>query len=301
MPKSWKTVPSCRIILCLLPALFAICAQRQLGAQTPNSAPAPASSSAGFAAIDSIMQDAVANGRIPGGVVLIGHNGAVVYRKAFGWRSLEPARERMTVNTIFDLASLTKCIATTTAMMQLVEQGRVRLDDPVSTYLPEFAQNGKGDITVRELMTHFSGLSPDLDLKQPWEGRAAAFHMAMEQKPFIPPGTHFVYSDINFETIGFLVEKVSGMPLNEYTSKHVFEPLGMHDTRFLPPASWLPRVAPTQYDEHGKMLRGVVHDPTARRMGGVAGHAGLFSTADDLAIFAQELLSGSKILSRLND
>ena len=136
MSKSWKIFPSCRKILCLLPMLIAFCDQRQLDAQTPSAADTHASSQPGFAAIDSIMQDAVANGRIPGGVVLIGHNGEVVYRKAFGWRSLEPARERMTVDTIFDLASLTKCIATTTAMMQLVEQGRVRLDDPVSAYLP---------------------------------------------------------------------------------------------------------------------------------------------------------------------
>ena len=252
-----------------------------------------------FATIDAIMQEAVAKGNMPGGVVLIGHNGTVVYRKAFGMRSLEPTREPMTVNTIFDLASLTKCIATTTAVMQLIEEGRVRLNDPVAAYLPEFAQNGKGQITVRELMTHFSGLHPDLDLKEPWEGRATAFNMAMQVKPDYTPGTRFLYSDINFETLGFLVEKVSGMPLNEYAHTKIFAPLGMTDTTFLPPSSWTARIAPTQYDEQGKMLRGVVHDPTARRMGGVAGHAGLFSTADDLARFAQALLHGDKILSRL--
>jgi uncharacterized protein YbbC (DUF1343 family) len=245
------------------------------------------------------MEDAVAKGDMPGGVVLIGHNGRVVYRKAFGWRSLEPTREAMTVDTIFDLASLTKCIATTTSMMQLIEEGRVRLNDPVAAYLPEFAQNGKADITVRELMTHFSGLPPDVDLKSPWQSRGTAFAMAMQEKPIYPPGTRFLYSDINFETLGFLVEKVTGMTLDQYASTHIFVPLGMKDTRFLPPADWIPRIAPTQYDENGKMLRGVVHDPTARRMGGVAGHAGLFSTADDLAIFAQELLSGHRILSRL--
>jgi uncharacterized protein YbbC (DUF1343 family) len=249
--------------------------------------------------IDAIMQDAVAKGDMPGGVVLVGHNGRVVYRKAFGSRSLEPTREAMTVNTIFDLASLTKCIATTTAVMQLVEEGRVRLNDPVAAYLPEFAQNGKANITVRELMTHFSGLPPDLDLKSPWHGRDAAFAMAMQETPLYPPGTRFLYSDINFETLGFLVEKVTGMTLNGYASAHIFTPLGMKDTRFLPPAEWIPRIAPTQYDEQGNMLRGVVHDPTARRMDGVAGHAGLFSTADDLAKFAQELLSGHRILNRL--
>ena len=169
----------------------------------------------------------------------------------------------------------------------------------MAAYLPEFAQNGKAQITVRELLTHFSGLPPDLDLKEPWKGRDTAFNMAMQAQPRYPPGTRFLYSDINFEVLGFLVEKVSGMSLNEYTSAHVFAPLGMTETTYLPPASWIPRIAPTQYDENGKMLRGVVHDPTARRMGGVAGHAGLFSTADDLAKFAQELLSDSpKILTR---
>ena len=245
------------------------------------------------------MNRAVAEGDIPGGVVLIGHNGSVVYRKAFGWRSLEPTRERMTTETIFDLASLTKCIATTTAMMQLIEDGRVRLNDPVAKYLKDFAQNGKQDITIRELMTHYSGLPPDLDLSHPWEGRATAYRMAMEVRPEYPPGSRFVYSDINFETLGFLVEQVTGESLNDYAAQHIFTPLAMKDTRFLPPKDWTPRIAPTQYDEHGVMLRGVVHDPTARRMGGVAGHAGLFSTADDLARFAQALLNGTSVVRPL--
>lgn len=251
------------------------------------------------ALLDPLMEKAVADQQIPGGVLLVGHNGRVVYRKAFGWRSLEPTRERMSVDTIFDLASLTKCIATTTSVMKLVQEGRVRLNDPVAAYLPEFAQNGKRDITVRELMTHYSGLAPDLDLKTPWQGRATAYTMAMQQTPVNPPGSRFVYSDINFETLGFLVESVTGVALNDYAAQNIFAPLGMGHTRFLPPAEWRPRIAPTEYDEHGVMLRGVVHDPTARRMGGVAGHAGLFSTADDLSIFAEEMLHGSRILNRL--
>jgi uncharacterized protein YbbC (DUF1343 family)/CubicO group peptidase (beta-lactamase class C family) len=248
--------------------------------------------------INFILQQAVDDGTIPGAVVLVGHGGHVVYRKAFGMRSLEPEREPMTASTIFDLASLTKCIATTTSVMQLIEAGKVRLNDPVARYLPAFAQNGKQDITVRELFTHYSGLRPDLDLSQPWRGRDAAFRMAMEEKPAQPPGAHFVYSDINFETLGFLVEKVSGVALNDYAETHIFSPLGMADTRFLPPDAWRARIAPTQYDEQDHMLRGVVHDPTARRMGGVAGHAGLFSTADDLAIFAEDMLSGFHLLTR---
>lgn len=283
-----------RTLICA--ALCAFVASQAFGAERAHSA---RKNSARLAAIlDPVMEKAVADGNMPGGVLLVGHNGRVVYRKAFGMRSLEPAREAMTVDTIFDLASLTKCVATTMSMMKLIEDGRVRLNDPVAAYLPEFGQNGKQDITVRELMTHYSGLAPDLDLSKPWTGRDTAFTMAMQQKPNHPPGTGFVYSDINFETLGFLVEKVSGMPLNEFAAKYVFEPLGMKHTRFLPPEEWKPRIAPTQYDEQGRMLRGTVHDPTARRMGGVAGHAGLFSTADDLAIFAQNLLSGEKVLTR---
>lgn len=295
MGSSLLSLPFRRGILPLVTAFLVTSGVAGFG-ESAQKAPAP---DANFSAVGAIMQQAVDEGRIPGGVVLIGHNGRVVYRQAFGWRSLEPAREPMTVDTIFDMASLTKCIATTTAMMQLVQRGQVRIDDPVAAYLPDFAQNGKADITVRELMTHYSGLAPDLDLSQPWSGRATAYMMAMQQKPVNPPGVRFVYSDINFETLGFLVEKVTGKTLDEYSRTRIFMPLGMRDTRFLPPEAWKSRIAPTQYDENGKMLRGVVHDPTARRMGGVAGHAGLFSTADDLAKFAQELLTGQTILSRI--
>jgi len=255
---------------------------------------------ANFNNIDEIMNAAIARGDIPGGVVLIGHNGKVVYRKAFGWRSLEPDKEAATVDTIYDLASLTKCIATTTSVMKLVQEGKIRINDPVSNYLPEFSQNGKRDITVRELLTHYSGLPEDLDLKTTWKGRDAAYRMAMDEKPIFTPGSRFLYSDINFETLGFLVEKVSGMSLDAYSTKYVFEPLGMKDTRFVPPAAWIPRIAPTQFDEKNRMLRGTVHDPTARRMGGVAGHAGLFSTADDLSIFAEDMLSGFHVLTPLS-
>jgi uncharacterized protein YbbC (DUF1343 family)/CubicO group peptidase (beta-lactamase class C family) len=248
------------------------------------------------ALLDPIMQKAVAEANIPGGVLVVGHNGRVVYRRAFGSRSLEPVREPMSVDTIFDLASLTKCVATTTSIMKLLQEGRLRLNDPVATYLPEFAQNGKQDITIRELLTHYSGLAPDLDLQAPWAGRDTAFAMAMAQKPVDPPGARFVYSDINFEVLGFVVEKISGEALADFAARNIFIPLGMEHTRFLPPEGWRSRIAPTEYDEHHQMLRGIVHDPTARRMGGVAGHAGLFSTADDLSLFAQNLLSGSGVL-----
>jgi uncharacterized protein YbbC (DUF1343 family) len=256
------------------------------------------SKDADFKTVDAIVGKAVAEGNIPGAVLLIGHDGKVVHRKAFGERSLEPVREPMTVDTVFDLASLTKCIATATSVMKLVETGRIRLSDSVATYLPEFAQNGKKDITIRDLLTHYSGLPPDLDLKSSWAGRDAAYQMAMRERPANLPGSQFVYSDINFEVLGFLVEKLTGQPLNEFAAANIFAPLGMKNTRFLPPKDWTSRIAPTEFDEQGRMLRGTVHDPTARRMGGVAGHAGLFSTADDLALFAEDFLSGFTVLSR---
>lgn len=256
------------------------------GANTPN-----------LAVLDAIVLDAIHDHQIPGAVLLVGHNGQVIYRKAFGNRSLEPRREAMTADTIFDIASLTKVVATTTAVMQLVQKGEVRVNDPVAKYIPEFAENGKDDITVRNLLTHFSGLREDFDLDPPWQGKDAGLRLAFAEKPVYPPGSRFLYSDTNFITLGALVERVTGSTLDDYCAKKIFAPLQMTHTRFLPPAAWRPKIAPTEYDEQSKMLRGIVHDPRARRMGGVAGHAGVFSTADDLSKFAQALLKGSPILA----
>jgi uncharacterized protein YbbC (DUF1343 family)/CubicO group peptidase (beta-lactamase class C family) len=253
--------------------------------------------------VDAIVEDAIRDHKIPGAVLLVGHGGKVVYRKAYGSRALEPRREAMTADTIFDLASLTKVVATTTCVMQLFEQGKIRLNDPVAKYLPEFAQNGKEDITVRQLLVHYSGLTEDLDLKDKdspnkWEGKDTAYRMAFAEKPVFPAGSRFLYSDINFITLGALVERVSGETLDAYAARNVFQPLGMAHTRYLPPKAWKAKTAPTEYDDNHVMLRGVVHDPTAQRMGGVAGHAGVFSTADDLAKFAQALLNGGgKVLA----
>jgi uncharacterized protein YbbC (DUF1343 family)/CubicO group peptidase (beta-lactamase class C family) len=274
-----------RVVCALVGVLTLVCVQ--VRAEAKHSA-----SFSYLGRVDSIIEQAVTDGNIPGAVLVVGHDGAVVYRKAYGSRALEPKREAMTLDTVFDLASLTKVIATTTAMMQLVEQGKVRMNDPVAKYLPEFAQNGKEDITLRQLMTHYSGLAPDLDLTTPWEGKNTGYQLAFVEPPETTPGSGFVYSDINFITLGALVERVSGETLDAYTAQHIFAPLKMTRTRFVPPASWRAKIAPTQYDEKEHMLRGEVHDPTARRMGGVAGHAGLFSTGDDLAKFAQALLDG---------
>ncbi|HEV2697825.1 MAG TPA: exo-beta-N-acetylmuramidase NamZ domain-containing protein [Terriglobales bacterium] len=250
------------------------------------------SPAATLASLDSVIEASIQNHEIPGAVLLVGHSGRVIYRKAFGQRSLEPTRSAMTVDTIFDIASLTKVVATNTAIMQLLDQGKVRLNDPVVKYLPEFAQNGKADITVRDLLTHYSGLEPDFELNPPWTGRDAGYGLALSSTPIAPPETRFIYSDTNFIVLGIIVERVSGLSLDSYCAQNVLTPLGMTHTRFRPPPEWLSQIAPTEYDEHGQMLHGVVHDPRARRMGGVAGHAGLFSTADDLAKFAQSLLDG---------
>jgi uncharacterized protein YbbC (DUF1343 family)/CubicO group peptidase (beta-lactamase class C family) len=262
---------------------------------------APSSNDERLKVIDSVIEQAIKDGQIPGAVVAVGHNNAVVYRKAFGSRALQPNQEPMMVGTVFDIASLTKVVATTTAFMQLFEKGKVRLSDPVAKYIPEFAENGKEDITVRQLLTHYSGLAPDLDLKSSWEGKPSAYTMAFSAAPQQPPGSGFLYSDVNFIVLGALVERISGKPLDQYTRENIFDPLKMTHTRYLPPPEWRANIAPTQYDDKNIMLRGVVHDPSARRMGGVAGHAGLFSTADDLAIFAQTMLSGGGgILSPLS-
>ena len=266
----------------------------------PSAYAAAAESSDRLSVLDSIVEDAIRNGEVPGAVVLIGHDGQVVYRKAFGNRSLEPRREAMTVDTVFDIASLTKVVATTTAIMQLMEKGQIRANDPVAKYIPEFAQNRKEDITVRELLTHFSGLPEDLDLSHPWQGRETALQMAYALQPIYPPGSRFLYSDVNFIVLGALVERITGTSLDQYCQQNIFAPLEMSHTRFLPPSSWLSEIAPTQFDEDNRMLRGVVHDPTARRMGGVAGHAGVFSTADDLSKFAQFILNGGTVLSPLS-
>ncbi|MGA7873313.1 MAG: serine hydrolase [Candidatus Binatus sp.] len=243
--------------------------------------------------IDTIVQSEIDSGRTHGAVVEIGQGNQVLYRRAFGNRELEPRPVAMTPDTIFDLASLTKPVATAVAIMQLTERGRIDLDMPVATYWPAFARNGKEGVTIRQLMTHYSGLAADLDLSRKWTGYATAMKMIEDARPIHPPGTHYEYSDINFEALGEVVRRVAKLPLDEYCRINIFKPLGMADTGFNPPARELNRIAPTEFID-GKLRVGTVNDPTAARMGGVAGHAGLFSTADDLAIFARMLVDGRR-------
>ncbi len=254
-----------------------------------------------FTAVGEIVNQEVAAGHVPGAVVLIGQHGRVVYRAAFGASSLVPHATPMQPDAIFDLASLTKVIATTTAVMQLVETGHIGLDRPASVYWPGFVGAGKDGITVRQLLTHTSGLRPDLDLTGGWSGEAATLTRVLAEHLTRPPGSQFIYSDINFIVLGEVVRLVSGEPLDVYTNRHIFATLRMTDTAFNPALADRIRIVPT--DRQAGVLRwGAVQDPTAYRMGGVAGHAGLFSTADDLAKFAQMLLGcrpddGAHVLS----
>jgi uncharacterized protein YbbC (DUF1343 family)/CubicO group peptidase (beta-lactamase class C family) len=244
----------------------------------------------GSAGLDREIEQAIAEKQFPGAVLVVVQDAKVLHRKAYGQRALEPAREGMTLDTIFDAASLTKVVATTPAIMKLVEQGKVRIAEPVTTYLPEF-QGGKSDITVRDLMTHFSGLRPDLDLTPVWSGYETGIKKALIDKPTAPPGQRFVYSDINFELLGEIVRRVSGQGLDQFAREQIYRPLGMNETTFQPAASLVSRIAPTEFDPASKqVLRGVVHDPTARYMGGIAGHAGLFTTAENLMRYAEMFL-----------
>jgi CubicO group peptidase (beta-lactamase class C family) len=312
----------------------------------PDAAPA-----ADFALVSKLMNAAIAAGTAPGGVVEIGHAGKVVFHQAYGARkragepgldgSPAPA-EAMTEDTIFDIASLTKCLATATAVMQLYEQGKVAFDDPVQKYLPDFNTGNdpaRANVTVRMLLTHTSGEPEDVNLGDPWgldgADKPEGIHRALTTPLESPPGEVFNYADINFILLGALLEKVTGEPEDVYVERNVFAPLGMTETHYLPPdkacgphvtrgaaIAWAPapiggmpgacpdgtwstslfsRIAPTTRDDESRgdpgknpdfdfLLRGVVFDPTTRRMGGVAGHAGVFSTAHDLGLYAQALL-----------
>jgi SSS family transporter len=301
-----------------------------------------------FSPISTAINTAIAQKKLPGAIVLIGHNGRIAFEQAYGLRKLagEPGldgkpspAEPMTEDTIFDMASLTKCLATATAIMQLYEAHKLAFDDPVAKYLPEFAPlnapAGKQNVTIRELLTHYSGLPPDIDLKDPWglaaPDKAEGIRRALSSPLTTTPGTHFEYSDVNYIVLGALVEKLSGERLDDYAAGHIFEPLKMRQTTFHSFDSacgpkraigssialaavdrhglyscigrWstetIDHTAPTEHDAEGTpatnpnfdhLLRGTVHDPSTRRMGGVAGHAGVFSTAADLSLFAQALL-----------
>ncbi len=263
-----------------------------------------------LAQIDSVVEQEIAQHHLPGAVVLVARKGSVAWRKAYGSRAVDPAPEPMTTNTIFDLASLTKIVATATSIMILVERGKVRLADPLSDYIPEIKGEGRERITIELLLTHRAGYAPDFDLKDRWAGYDEAIKRLVREPLRNPPGAKFVYSDIGYIALGEVVHRASGLTLDEFARRNIFAPLGMRDTGFRPNSNHRARIAPTEKrrgqlgylgdkpqlseTDADKWLRGEVHDPTAYRMNGIAGHAGLFSTADDLAVYCQMILNGGQ-------
>jgi CubicO group peptidase (beta-lactamase class C family) len=268
-------------------AIAPLCLVLVHGCKTPTPAPVAKFRQEKLRAIDETIETAIAERKCPGAVVWLERDGAA-YHKAFGNRALSPIEEAMTEETIFDAASLTKVIATTPSVMLLVERGQIDLDAPVAKYIPEFAKEDKEAITVRHLMTHTSGLRAGLGTFE--GGTETAILLACREKVANPIGTQFLYSDINFILLGEIVHRVSGKPINRFAADEVFGPLKMKNTGYVPLTEWRERIAPTERDGTN-MLRGVVHDPTARRMDRVAGHAGAFTTATDLARFARMMLN----------
>jgi uncharacterized protein YbbC (DUF1343 family)/CubicO group peptidase (beta-lactamase class C family) len=269
--------------------------------------------------IDALIEKDIADKKLPGAVVLVGHKGKIVFRKAYGNRSLVPTVEKMTVDTIFDLASLTKPIATATSIMILVEQGKLRLSDTIGMYIPDIDDPQAKRVTIQQLLTHTSGYAPDFDLKEKWTGRDGMLAALKKEKLRNPPGTKFVYSDIGFIVLGEIVERVGGKDIADFSAKNIYEQLNPYpENRTKFNCSWMTTrcvfsvlTAPTENvkgqqsylgskfegeERDGSLiLRGQVHDPTSFRMGGVAGHAGLFSTAADLARYCQMLLNGGVV------
>ncbi|HEU4713735.1 MAG TPA: exo-beta-N-acetylmuramidase NamZ domain-containing protein [Pyrinomonadaceae bacterium] len=280
-------------------------------AQLPMAKPESVSVSATrLAEMDAVIAAEIDNRRLPGAVVFVGRKGRIVWHKSYGARAVEPARETMTADTVFDVASLTKVVATATSIMILVERGKVRLNDPISLHLPDLKGEGRERVTIEQLLTHVSGYAPDFDLRERWTGHDEAMKRLVAEPLRNPAGTRFTYSDIGFIALGEIVARVSGMPLDQFAKKNIFDPLHMRDTGFRPPTNLQTRIAPTEKrrgqlsylgdtpanigSEGDVWLRGQVHDPTSYRMNGVAGHAGLFSTANDLSIYCQMIVNGGE-------
>ncbi len=288
--------------------ICAACFALPVAAQTVGMNPAK------LARIDELVNKDIADKKMPGAVVVVGHRGRIVFRKAYGNRSLAPAVEKMTLDTIFDVASLTKPIATATSIMILVEQGKLRLNDSVGKFIPEILDENAKRITIQQLLTHTSGYAPDFDLKEKWAGREGMLQALFKERLRSAPGTRFVYSDIGFIVLGEIIERISGEPEDIFIIRSILAPLNLNFSGFIRfPRPLTKRylvgpIAPTenvrgqqnylgsQFDGDDKtgdqILSGQVHDPTSYRMNGVAGHAGLFSTADDIARYCQMILNG---------
>lgn len=251
-----------------------------------------------LANITHLVEKSIADGYYPGAVILVTHHGKIIYKGVFGNRTLDLQPQPMTFNTIFDLASLTKVIVTTTAIMQLVEEGTIELDTPIAKYWPAFANNGKDEVTIRELLTHTSGFQAILPTWVLPADKKDYYASGLQQVENLglanPPGKVFTYSDINMITLGHLVEIISGEPINRYAQEHIFNLVGMHSATYLPAENLKANIAPTYDPDQHQVRWGEVNDPTTLRMGGVSGMAGLFANANDVGLFAETLLNNGK-------
>jgi len=250
-----------------------------------------------LAQIDDAVRDAIARQKCPGAVVLVARRGRVVWWRPYGQRMLGDAPEPMSRETVFDLASLTKVIATATSVMVLVDRGQVLLTDRVGRHVPEFATAGKESITVEQLLRHRGGLIADNPLADYRDGPAAALDRIWQLRPLHDPDSRFLYTDVGYIVLGELVQRVGGMPLDQFARANVFEPLGMTETTFRPDGFLSLRAAPTERRD-GRWMRGEVHDPRAHLLGGVAGHAGLFATSRDVAAFAHMIMGQGELHGR---
>ncbi|WP_437188418.1 serine hydrolase domain-containing protein [Planctomicrobium sp. SH668] len=244
--------------------------------------------------VDQIVQRGLSTGQYPGAVVAIGRSSGILLEKAYGERQSEPTQVSNSLETVYDIASLSKPVSTASCIMILAERGKLDLNAAVSNYLPEFAQNGKEAITIHHLLTHTSGLIADNHIRDYEQGPTVAWEKICNLKLSKPVGEAFIYSDVGFITLGVLVERVSGQTLQEFSAENVFVPLGMTDTTYVPGEQLGARAAP-QNQENGEWIKGVVHDPRARDMGGIAGHAGVFSTASDLSRYARMVLGKGEL------
>ncbi|GMU20015.1 MAG: hypothetical protein AMXMBFR13_01160 [Phycisphaerae bacterium] len=268
-----------------------------VAAASPAGAQQPVLDLSRMVRAESLIEAAIDRREIPGAVLLVGYSEGVLYRKAFGQRSVQPKRVPMTVDTLFDLASLSKVVGCATSIMMLVERGQLSFSDKISRYIPEFGANGKADITVEQLLLHRGGLIADNPLSDYENGPAEALMRIHALKPVTEPGTAFAYTDVGYIVLGELVRVIDGRPLDEFARQEIFTPLGMAETAYLPSDAMKARCAPTERRK-GQWMVGEVHDPRAYALGGVAGHAGLFSTADDLARWCRMILGAGMIQGR---
>jgi CubicO group peptidase (beta-lactamase class C family) len=248
-----------------------------------------------FKAADEAINDAIEKSKAPGAVLCAGRKSGIVYLKAYGNRAVKPSTIPMTDDTIFDMASLTKPLACATSAMLLIERGKLAVSDLVTKYFPDFEADGKGTATVEHLLLHRSGVIPDNPIGD-YENvsRDVAVQRMMRSKRKFEPGTGFEYSDVGFMTLGEIVSKVAGRPINEFAHDELFKPLGMVDSGYLPADALKPRCAPTEMRD-GHWMIGEVHDPRAFALGGVAGHAGLFSTARDVSRYCRMILGKGEL------